>query len=179
MKSTFLIALSLCAALVSGCANMASHTRTISATQLQSKLDEKMALPISALKAVGATLQSPKVSFDAANERIVMNFDVSFQNALVGNLSGGAAQISGKLKFDEKTNAVLLDQGKIDSFKIGGNLGIVSELVNLAVRNLSGDILKDIPLYTLKPEDLSVAGIQFKPKNFKVTGAGLEVQLAP
>ena len=172
-------ALACFAALVSGCATLTEHTFTITPGQMQQKLAEKLNKPIKLLKVFDVNLSNPLVQLDPATDRISTAMDASVSNALLGKAFKGRANVSGKLRFDAPTQTVVLIEPKLESFNVDGLSANNSNLVSAFSTMLLGEFMNELPLYTLKPDDLKVAGIQFNPKQIKVGPQGLLVTLSP
>jgi hypothetical protein len=163
---------------LSACATMTEKTVTVTESQLQQKLQSKLLAPITVLKIFNVSLAQPLIKLDAQSERMMASVDAMISNPLSRTLSGKAA-ISGKLRFDPLTQSILLTEARIDTLNIDGLGGRYSELISVLSQQLGSDLLNDLPLYTLKPEELTIAGIHFVPKLMRVTPQGLQVTLAP
>jgi Protein of unknown function (DUF1439) len=164
--------------LLSACATMTEKTVTVTEAQLQQKLQAKLLAPITILKIFNVSLTQPIIKLDGQSERMTASVDAMISNPLSRTVNGKAA-ISGKLRFDPVTQSILLTEARIDALNIDGMGGRYSELISVLSQQLGADLLNDLPLYTLKPEDLKVAGITFVPKLMRVTQQGLQVTLAP
>jgi hypothetical protein len=164
--------------LLSACATIADRTVTVTEAQLQQKLQDKLIAPITLLKIFNVSLSQPVIKLDGQTERMSATLDALVSNPLSRALSGKAA-ISGKLRFDPASQSVLLTDARIDALNIDGLGGRYSELLTLLGAKLGSELLNDLPLYTLKSDDLKVAGIQFLPKLMRVTPQGLQVTLSP
>jgi Protein of unknown function (DUF1439) len=167
------LGLSACAAL------LPERTVNVTEAQVQQKLNEKLSVPLTLLKIFDINLSNPVVKFDGASERMNATFDAGVKNALLGAPFAGKAAISGKLKFDAKTNTVMLADPKIEQLNFGDHGGKYGEIIALLAAKLGGELLKDLPLYTVKAEDLMVGTNAYVPKLMKVTNQGLQVTLAP
>lgn len=164
--------------LLSGCASITERTVTVTEAQLQQKLQDKLIAPITLLKIFNVNLSKPVIKLDGQSERMTATLDALVSNP-IGRPMSGKASISGKLRFDAASESVLLDEAKIESLNIDGLGARSSEMITLLGQQLGGDLLKNLPLYTLKPDDLKVAGIAFTPKNMRITPQGLQLTLAP
>ncbi len=177
MNLTKFAALALAAAL-SACTTLTEHTVTISQTQLQERLQAKLIAPIKVLNVFEVALSRPMIQLDAGSERMFASLDAVVSNPVTRALSGKAT-LSGKLRFDPISQSVLLTQPKIEALTIDGLGARSSELLSVLSQQLGSDLLHDLPLYTLKPDDLRVAGIRFAPKLMRITPQGLQVTLSP
>lgn len=179
VKTLSLALVSALAVLTSACSTLAERTISVSQQQLQDKLSAKLAAPITVLKLFEVNLSNPLVKLDAGTERITTHMDATIGNALLGKSLKGRAGVSGKLQFDPASQSILLIDPKVETLNIDGLPARFNDLITALSATLGGELLKDLPLYTIKPEDLKVAGIQFVPKLLKIRPEGLAVTLAP
>jgi hypothetical protein len=165
--------------LISGCALMGDRTVSISETQLQQKLNERLAIPISLLKIFDVSLSNSIVKFDSKTGRMQTTLDTNV-TSLLGNKSfAGKLGISGKLRFDLATQSIVLDEPKVESLNLDGLGGKYGDLLNVLAQKLGGDMLNGMALYTIKPEDLKVGSTQYSPKEMLITDKGLQMTFSP
>ena len=91
----------------------------------------------------------------------------------------GKLGISGKLRFDAATNAVVLDEPKIENVNFDGAGSKFNGAFNALATTLGGEMLDGLTLYTVKPEDLTFGGITYAPKDMVVTDNDLQLTLTP
>ena len=91
----------------------------------------------------------------------------------------GKLDISGKLRFDNATNSIVLDDPKVENLNLDGLGAKYGDFVNLMAQKLGGDLLNGLPLYTVKPEDLKVGSTKYNPKDMQITDKGLQITLSP
>ena len=177
----FALVLIGCATLfVTGCATMGGD-RTVNVTgdQIAQKLNEKLALPISLLKVFDVNLSNSVVTFDKTTGRMLTTMDSQLSSELFKESVAGKLGISGKLRFDAATSAVVLDEPKVENFNIAGADGKYNDLLNAMAKAVGGEMLNGITLYTVKPEDLKFGGTIYSPKDMVVTDNGLQLTLTP
>lgn len=165
--------------LFNGCAMMSDRTVNISEAQLQKKLNERLAIPISLLKIFDVNLSNSTVKFDSRTGRMVTSLDTSLTSILSDKVIAGKLDISGKLRFDIATNSIVLDDPKVESLNLDGLGSKYGEFFNLIAQKLGGEMLNGLPLYTVKPEDLTVGSTQYNPKDMQITDKGLQITLSP
>jgi len=165
--------------LASGCAMSSDRTVSISEAQLQQKINERLAIPISLLKIFDVNLSNSTVKFDSVTGRMNTTLDTHLTSKLSDKIMAGKLGISGKLRFDAATSSIVLDDPKVESLNIDGLGGKYSESLNLMAQKLGGDLLSGLPLYTVKPEDLKVGSTQYSPKDMQITDKGLQITLSP
>ena len=158
---------------------MGDRTVNISEAQLQKKLNEHLAIPISLLKIFDVNLSNSTVKFDSRTGRMVTSLDTSLTSILSDKVLAGKLDISGKLRFDVATNSIVLDDPKVESLNLDGLGSKYGEFFNLIAQKLGGEMLNGLPLYTVKPEDLTVGSTQYNPKDMQITDKGLQITLSP
>ncbi|WP_232411036.1 DUF1439 domain-containing protein [Methylophilus sp. 5] len=161
------------------CATMGERTVKMNTAQLQQKLNNKLAKPLTVLKVFHIQLSNALVSMDPASGRIHTLMDASVQSDLLSNAATGKLGLSGLVKFDPARNAVVLDQPAVDSFQLDGAHSEWNGLVQQLAKDLGGKWLNQLVLYEVKPEDLSYAGRHYQPGDLQVTADGLQVTLKP
>jgi hypothetical protein len=178
MKFNALVIL-LIALLVNGCAMMGDRTVNITEAQLQKKLNERLAIPISLLKIFDVNLSNSTVKFDSKTGRMVTSLDTSLTSILSDKVLAGKLDISGKLRFDVATNSIVIEDPKVESLNLDGLGSKYGEFFNLIAQKLGGEMLNGLPLYTVKPEDLTIGSTQYNPKDMQITDKGLQITLSP
>lgn len=172
---TFFVFLAL-----AGCATMmGDRTVKVSEAEIQQKLNEKFSVPISLLKVFDVNLSNALVTFDKETGRMHTKLDTKLSSALFNESASGELGISGKLRFDAATNAIVLDEPKIEQFAFDGASDQYNDLLNALAGKLGGDLLNGMTLYKVKPEELKFGGTQYRPKEMTVTDDGLQLTFSP
>lgn len=175
---TFILASS--ATILTGCATMmGDRTVNVTGDQIAQKLNEKLALPISLLKVFDVNLSNSVVTFDKTTGRMLTTMDSTLSSQILDKSLAGKLGISGKLRFDAATNAVVLDEPKIENVSFNGADGKFNDLFNALAKTVGGEMLNGLTLYTVKPEDLKYGGTSYSPKDMVVTDNGLQLTLSP
>lgn len=164
---------------LSGCAGFSNHTVYISEQQIQSKLNEKLVIPISLLKVFDLSLSNADVKFDHATGRMYTKFDTQLFNQLTGQKMAGKLAVSGNLQLNSNTNSVVLNDAEVDDFVIDGVEPKYANAMTGLAKALGSQLLNGLNLYTVKADALKVGATQYYPKDMKVTSRGLEVTLSP
>jgi hypothetical protein len=177
MQRLFLIAL-ICT--LSACAGSARSVH-ISESELQSRITKELLIPMTLLQIFDVQLSNPVVKLDAGSERLNAQLDTRINSPLNAEPVVGKIDISGKLRFDAQSNTVMLAESRIEHIDIKG-MGIddkYSQLFNLLAARLGGELLDNVPLYTLKPDELKVGNRRYAPSDFKIVGRDLKITLQP
>ncbi len=161
-----------------GCASFSDHTVYVSEQQIQSKLNEKLVIPISLLKVFDLNLSNANVKLDPATGRMHTQFDTQLVNELTGKKMAGKLALSGVLNLDKKANAVILNEATVDDFTIDGIESKYSGAMIGLVKMLGSQFLNGLSLYSVNAEALKKGNTQYYPKNIAVTERGLVVTLS-
>jgi Protein of unknown function (DUF1439) len=163
-----------------GCATMmGDRTVNVTEAQIQEKLNEKLAIPISLLKVFDVNLSNSLVTFDEASGRMYTTMDTNLSSALFNESVSGKLGISGKLRFDAPTSTIVLDEPKIEQFNLDGASGKYNDLLNALAKTVGDEMLNGLALYKVRPEDLKVGNTQYHPKEMLLTKKGLQLTLSP
>lgn len=183
MSSVIFVRLFLLVTLTAVITACASTPRSVSISEyeIQQRMTEQLSVPITLLKIFDISLTNPVIRLDEGTERLNAQMDTVISNPLSGEPLIGKINISGKLQFDAVRNAVVLAESKIDKLDFQGT-GLddkYSELFNLLVAKLGGELLNNVPLYTLKPDDLRVGNRRYAPSQFNIVGRELKITMQP
>lgn len=171
----FLIA---CWALAS-CAVMGDRTVHVTESQIAQKLNERLEVPISLLKIFDVNLSNALVKMDATTGRMKTTLDTHLTSALFKNAISGKVAISGKLRFDQATQSVMLDAPAVEQVDFDGLDPKFSSVISAFSKAMGGELLNGLTLYQVKPEDLKVGNTQYTPKDMLITERGLQLTLSP
>ena len=177
MKHRIIILICL---VLSGCATFAGN-RTVNVTEaeIQQKLNEKLAIPISLLKVFDVNLSNAIVTFDQSTGRMHTTMNSRLSSTLFNENMAGKLGVSGHLRFDPATSAIMLDDPIVEQFSFDGASEQYNDLLNAFAKAVGGEMLNGLVLYQVRPEDLSFGNTQYAPKEMVVTDKGLQILLSP
>lgn len=164
---------------ISACAMMGGRTVNVTGAQLEKKLNEKLSVPFALLKVFNVNLSNAVVRFDQPSGRIFTTMDTALTSQLFNKSMRGQLGISGKLRFDAPSSAVVFDEPKIESLHLDGMDAKGNEIVSGLAKTVAGQMLNGLTLYKVNPEDLNYAGVQYQPKDLQITNTGLQILLSP
>ncbi len=165
--------------LVSGCASLSTRTVSVSETDIQNRIAKNLNSPITLLKVFDVTLSNPIVKLDEKTGRLITTINANIANSINRNPITGKFIISGTPRFDATSNTLMLSNTKIENFNIDGTDANFNKLVNTLTESFGEKLFNEIPLYTVKPEELKVGNRTYVPTEFKVIGNRLQVTLKP
>lgn len=177
MKRLFAVLVLL---VLAGCASiLGGRTVNVTGTEIQEKLNEKLAIPISLLKIFDVNLSNSLVTFDQSTGRMHTAMDANLSSALFNEKLSGQLGISGKLRFDAATSSIVLDAPKVENINFDGASDKYNDLLSALAKTVGGDRLNGLTLYKVKPGDLTVGSTKYLPKDLQVTNNGLQITLSP
>jgi len=179
MKKFFSLFLVL---LLTACATLSGGNQTFNITgdQIAQKLNEKFAVPVELSKMLNVNLSNSVVTFDEQTGRMTTTMDALLSSNIISKTISGKLGISGKLRFDPATNAVMLDEPKVENVQMGDGKGKINQLLGAMAYIVSDQITQQgLTLYEVKPEELQFAGQQYAPTTMQVVGQDLQVTLVP
>ncbi len=183
MKTPFrMIAVSLVTLLLSACATLAPpqpREFTLSEAQLQALVGKPFETAQTYLGLLDIKLSAPRVSLQPESNRVLTAMEVAVDVPLIGKPWAGAVSISGRLRFDQASNTILLEDPRAENFKVDGVPAVFTDRVNTIGGWLTAQVLKGFTVYKLTPEDLLVDGVSYEPSEFKVRPGELAITLVP
>lgn len=163
--------------LISGCASLSTRTVSISETDIQNRIAKNLNAPITLLKMFDVKLSNPIVKLDEKTGRLNTTLDAHIANPLNKKAITGKLSISGTPRYDAASNTLMLSNTKVDKLNIDDADVQFNKLVSTLTEGFGEGLLNDIPLYSVKPEDLRIGNRTFAPTEFKVVGDYLFVTL--
>ena len=91
----------------------------------------------------------------------------------------GSFSVSGQLRFDPARNALVLGEPRVEAFNVIGLDPLYANQITKVGSLIAEQLLKDVPLYTFRPEDLRYAGTVFTPTSITTRPDSLVVSFAP
>jgi hypothetical protein len=155
------------------------RTFSLSEAQLTRLMDDRLNKSLTFLRIFDVNLSNPKITLDQTTGRVITSMDASMKNPFSGNRLSGSSKISGKLNFDAKTNSIVLGDTRAEEFKLNGLPEQYTNQINAIGKMVAGEFMKDFTLYTLKPEDLKLDGVNYTPGKFEVLRNALAITLNP
>lgn len=170
----------LLAGLLSGCAGLIGPRQIdLSQDRLQQSMERRFPLHQRALGVLDVELSHPQLTILDQNDRVSLSLDASVAPLLARQSWNGSMAISGRLTVDRARNAVYLSDAHVDRFVFDGlDEGRQHQVASVA-NLLSEKVVRDIPVYTFRPEDLRYAGVQFALTNIGTKPGALVATVEP
>lgn len=170
----------LSAFLLAACASLIGP-REIDLPQerMQQSLERRFPLHQRVLGVFELELSHPQLAILDQNERVALSLDVKVAPLLARQSWSGSLAISGRLAVDRQRNAVYLRDAHVDRFAFNDmDEGRQRQLAS-AANLLSEQVIKDVPVYSFRPDDLRYAGVQFVLTNIATRPGKLVASIAP
>ena len=166
--------------LLSQCATMmGERTVSISAAQLQQKLNHKLMKPLTVMRVLHLQFSNAQVTLDPASGRIHTTLDASLGSEMLAGTATGRTSVSGLLRFDAARQAVMLDQPVIDAIQLDNASPELNGMLQQVAREAGARWLNQLVLYEVRPEDLTYAGVHYQPTEIRLTADEVQVKLKP
>lgn len=150
---------------------------TFTRQELQTAVERRFPATLAYGQLVSVRLSNPRLSLDAANNRVTTLMDARLTNTVIPAppVNGKLALNSG-IRYDATRRAVLLDNPTVEQVQVDG-MPQYNESLNAIGAVVAQQLLKDYPLYTFTPEQLRVGGKEVEPGAVTVAPDGIRVQV--
>jgi hypothetical protein len=170
-----------------GCAAIKPQPKTlmISESKLQQLISGQFPFNSKMLEVLDVGVSSPKISFDAANNRINTSLDLNVVGSgIVGLLTKreykGGIDLSYGLRFEPSDNSVRMTDVKVGRLNVDGMPELMERPISRLGVALAQKLLSDQVLYKVSAQDMEAAkGWGYKPGAFKIAPGGLAITLDP
>ncbi|MDB5841154.1 MAG: hypothetical protein JWQ23_3106 [Herminiimonas sp.] len=146
---------------------------------LQETLDRRFPLNNRFLDVFDVTVSNPRLSLEPETNRVLMTFDASIRPPFVNRTWKGSLALSGSLALDQGRSAVMLAEPRVDNFAIEGVDPVTTRQISRIGGLLAEQLLRDVPVYTFRPDQFRYAGVTFFPTKIATKSTGLVVTFEP
>ncbi|MGZ8290425.1 MAG: DUF1439 domain-containing protein [Telluria sp.] len=181
-RTTFLRAAAALAAcsLLASCANMLGPRQVeLPLHKLQASLDRRFPLNNRVLELFEIQLTRPQLALVPETNRIALTMDASVAPPFLRKPWTGTMAMSGQLQVDAVRGAVFMVEPRVDRVAIDGMDESRQRQMARVANLLVDQVLRDMPVYSFRPEDLRYAGVQFVPRGIAATRNALVVTVEP
>jgi len=168
------------AAMLVSCAGLSGPRQVeIPLEKLQNSMGKHFPVRHRALSVFDIQFANPRIMTLRENDRIALSAELTVSPILVRQSWRGNLAISGRLVVDNVRNAVFLSDAQVDRFAVDGMGESQQRQVAGAANILADKLIRDVPVYSYRPEDLRFAGIQFVPVAIRTTPTALVLVVEP
>jgi len=166
--------------LLASCAGIIGPRRVeLTQARLQAGLERRFPLRNRMLELFDVQLTHPQLAILPERDRVGLTLDVSVAPPFLRQSWRGTMGLSGHLVLDAARNAVFLTNTRVDRFDVAGIDASRSRDLGHAADLLVSQLVRDMAVYTFRPEDLRYAGVQFVPTRLETAPGALVVTLEP
>lgn len=174
------IVLLLAIGLLSSCASLVGPRQVeIPLYKLQAGLDRRFPVDNRALELFDIRLSRPQVSLLADSDRVALTMDADVAPPFLTQSWSGRLALSGRLYIDVARGAILMADPRVDQFVIDGMDEARQRQLGKVANFLMNKVVRDVPVYSFRMEDLRYAGVQFVPTRIHARPDALVVTLEP
>jgi hypothetical protein len=175
------MALALAAgALLASCASLSGPRRIeLSESRLQAGLERRFPLHNRMLELFDVRLTGPRLAILPQSDRVALTMDVSVAPPFLRQSWDGTMTLSGHLYVDAARSGVFMADAHVDRFDVQGMDGGRANDLGRAADVLMNQLVRDVPVYSFRPEDLRYAGTQFVPTRLDTVSGALVVTVEP
>lgn len=173
-------ALLLAGSLLASCAGMLGPRQiALPLSKLQAGMDRRFPLNNRVLELFDVQLTRPQLALQPDTERIALTMDASVAPPFLPQPWTGSMEMSGRLYVDAARGALFMGEPRVDRFVIDGIDPSRQRQMTKVANVLVDQLIRDMPVYRFRPEDLRYAGVQFVPTRIATTSNALVVTLEP
>jgi hypothetical protein len=165
---------------LAGCSTLSGPRQVeIPLAKLQAGLDRRFPMDNRLFDLLDLRLSHPRLTLLPEADRVAVNLEAYVAPPFMQQAFTGSLALSGRLVVDAARGAVFMTEPHVDNFTLSGIDAVYQRQLAGAANKLMGQLVRDIPVYNFRMEDLRYAGIQFVPTRLVTTRNGLLVTLEP
>jgi hypothetical protein len=167
-------------AMLASCASLSGPRRVeISQAKLQAGLERRFPLRNRLLELFDVQLTVPRIAIQPESDRVALTLDMSVSPPFLRQSWSGTMTLSGHLYIDAARSGVYMADAHIDRFDIQGMDSVRARDLGRAADVLMNQLVRDVPIYSFRMEDLRYAGTQFVPTRLDTIPGALVVTVEP
>jgi Protein of unknown function (DUF1439) len=166
---------------LAGCAQLAGpRVMTLSEADFARMIGKQFPFDRRLLEVLDVRVAAPQLTLLPATNRIGTALEVQTSDRLFGKTYRGRIDMDYALRYDDAEQAIRLTQVRVGRLEVEGLPVQLQAAFDRLGPILAEQVLKDLPIYRFKPEDLRGAqGLGYKPGAVTVTARGVEITLVP
>jgi len=165
---------------LAGCSTLSGPRQVeIPLAKLQAGLDRRFPVNNRLFDLLDLRLSHPRLTLLPDADRVAVSLEAYVAPPFMQQAFTGSLALSGRLYVDAARGAVFMTEPHVDNFTLSGIDSAYQRQLAGAANKLMGQLVRDIPVYSFRMEDLRYAGIQFVPTRLVTTRNGLQVTLEP
>lgn len=167
-------------ALLSSCASLVGPRQVeIPLHKLQAGLERRFPLNNRMLELFDVRLTRPQLYLLPEQDRVALSISADIAPPFLRRSYTGSIDLSGRLYVDPGRGAVYMAEPQVDRFALDGVDGGAQRQLAKVANAVMDTVVRDIPVYSFRMDELRYAGVQFVPTRIRATRSGLLVSLEP
>jgi hypothetical protein len=167
-------------ALLASCAGLIGPRRIeLSQDRLQAGLERRFPLHNRLLDLFEVQLTRPQLAILPGSDRVALTMDVSVAPPFLRQSWAGTMTLSGHLYVDAARSGVYMADAHVDRFDIQGMDSSRARDLGRAADVLMNQLVRDVAIYSFRPDDLRYAGTRFVPTRLDTVPGALVVTVEP
>jgi hypothetical protein len=147
--------------------------------KLQAGLDRRFPIDDRMLELFDVHLSRPQLILQPERDRVAVSMSAEITPPFVSRSYSGMIEFSGHPYVDTARGGVFVADPRVDRFVLDGVDGPVQRQLTKLANFMMDKMLRDVPVYTFRMEDLRYGGVQFVPTGIRITSAALIVKIEP
>jgi hypothetical protein len=173
------LALAACGLLASCASVVGPREVDLPLHKLQAGIDRRFPLDNRMLELFDVHLSRPQLAIQPERDRVALTISADVAPFFARKTWGGSLELSGRLYVDPARQGVFLAEPHVDRLDIGGaDISGQRQVARLAEMVME-EVVRDMPVYSFRTEDLRYAGVQFVPTSIRTVPGALRVRLEP
>lgn len=165
---------------LAGCSALSGPRQVeIPLAKLQAGLDRRFPMDNRLFELLDLRLSHPRLSLQPEADRVAVGLEAYVAPPFMQQAFTGALSVSGRLYVDAARGAVMMTEPRVENFVLSGIEGGRQQQLKGAANKLMDKLVRDVPVYNFRLEDLRYAGVQFVPTRLRTTRTGVMVTLEP
>jgi hypothetical protein len=148
-------------------------------SRLQAGLDRRFPVDNHMLELFDVRLSRPQLVMLPQADRVGITLQAEIAPPFLKHPFNGSVALSGRLYVDPSRSAVFMTDARVDNFDLDGIKADASRQFAKLANVVMDNVVRDVPVYSFRMEDLRYAGVQFVPTRIGTTNRGLVVTLEP
>jgi hypothetical protein len=174
-----MLALAACGLLASCASVVGPREVELPLHKLQAGIDRRFPLDNRMLELFDVRLSRPQLSIQPERDRVSLTVTADVAPFFARKTWGGSLELSGRLYVDPARQGVFLAEPHVDRLDIGGADIAGQRQVAKIADMVMEEVVRDMPVYSFRTEDLRYAGVQFVPTGIRTVPGALRVRLEP
>jgi hypothetical protein len=175
-----LLAAQFAALLLAGCAGLVGPRQVeVPLYKLQESLSGRFPFNNRYLDLLDINVSNPRISLQPNTNRILTSMDALVAPPFLRKSWKGNFTLSGALRYDPSRNAIMLADPRVEGFAVDGLDPLYARQIGKVGSLLAEQVLREVPLYTFRPDELRYAGTRFIPTRINTALNGLVVTFEP